>query len=109
MEGLLHDAWVLFVGIGSWMVNKLTAKLDGLEKGKADAGQINDAIKGISGKMHEVEKKIDSLGLTAIERSEFKSDITSLHLRINDKEKRKSDKIQKVDVKMRTENGEHSG
>ena len=40
MEGLLHDAWVLFVGIGSWMVNKLTAKLDGLEKGKADAGQI---------------------------------------------------------------------
>ena len=55
MEGLLHDAWVLFVGIGSWMVNKLTAKLDGLEKGKADAGQINDAIKGISGKMHEIE------------------------------------------------------
>ena len=109
MEGLLHDAWVLFVGIGSWMVNKLTAKLDGLEKGKADTGQINDAIKGISGKMHEVEKKIDSLGLTAIERSEFKSDITSLHLRINDMEKRKSDKIQKVDVKMRTENGEHSG
>ena len=109
MEGLLHDAWVLFVGIGSWMVNKLTAKLDGLEKGKADAGQINDAIKSINGKMHEVEKKIDSLGLTAIERSEFKSDITSLHLRINDMEKRKSDKIQKVDVKMRTENGEHSG
>ena len=107
MEGLLHDAWVLFVGIGSWMVNKLTAKLDGLEKGKADAGQINDAIKSINGKMHEVEKKIDSLGLTAIERSEFKSDITSLHLRINDMEKRKSDKIQKVDVKMRTENGEH--
>ena len=32
MEGLLHDAWVLFVGIGSWMVNKLTGKLDSLEK-----------------------------------------------------------------------------
>ena len=36
MEGILHDAWVLFVGIGSWMVNKLTAKLDSLEKDKAD-------------------------------------------------------------------------
>ena len=108
MENLLHDAWVLFVGIGSWMVNKLTGKLDSLEKDKADAGQINDAIKGMSGKIHEIEKKIDSLGLTAIERSEFKSDITSLHLRINDIEQRKSDKIQKVDVKMRQDtNGEH--
>ncbi len=107
MEGLLHDAWVLFVGIGSWMVNKLTGKLDSLEKDKADAGQMHDAIKGLSNNVHEIEKKLDSLGLTAIGRSEFKSDITSLHLRINDIEKRKSDKIQKVDVKMRTENGEH--
>tara|TARA_Y100001936_G_scaffold86957_1_gene85290 strand:- start:31330 stop:31653 length:324 start_codon:yes stop_codon:yes gene_type:complete len=107
MEGILHDAWVLFVGIGSWMVNKLTAKLDSLEKDKADGEQINDALKGLGGKVHGLEKKIDSLALTAIERSEFKSDITSLHLRINDIEQRKSDKIQKVDVKMRTENGEH--
>lgn len=108
MEGLLHDAWVLFVGIGSWMVNKLTGKLDSLDKDKADAQQINDAVRALGAKIHDVERKIDSLGLTAIERSEFKGDITSLHLRINDIEQRKSDKIQKVDVKMRQDaNGEH--
>jgi len=107
METLLHDAWVLFVGIGSWMVNKLTGKLDSLEKDKADGEQINDALKSLGSKVHGLEKKIDSLALTAIGRSEFKSDITALHLRINEIEQRKSDKIQKVDVKMRTENGEH--
>ena len=107
MEGLLHDAWVLFVGIGSWMVNKLTGKLDSLEKNKADSDQINEAVRSLSNKVHDVERKIDSLGLTAIERSEFKADITALHLRVNELEQRKSDKIQKVDVKMRTENGEH--
>ena len=105
MEGLLHDAWVLFVGIGSWMVNKLTSKLDSLEKEKADAGQVNESIKRLGSKLHEVERKIDNLGLTAIERNEFKSDITALHLRVNDMEQRKSDKIQRVDVKMRKENG----
>ena len=105
MEGLLHDAWVLFVGIGSWMVNKLTSKLDGLEKEKADAGQVNKSIKRLGTKLHEVERKVDNLGLTAIERAEFKSDITSLHLRINDQEQRKADKIKRVDVKMRKENG----
>jgi len=105
MDNLLHDAWVLFVGIGSWMVNKLTAKLDSLEKEKADGGQVNESIKRLGSKLHEVERKIDNLGLTAIERNEFKSDITALHLRVNDMEQRKSDKIQRVDVKMRKENG----
>ena len=105
MENILHDAWVLFVGIGSWMVNKLTAKLDSLEKEKADGTQVNESIKRLGSKLHEVERKIDNLGLTAIERNEFKSDITALHLRVNDMEQRKSDKIQRVDVKMRKENG----
>ncbi|MAK37137.1 MAG: hypothetical protein CMC15_13365 [Flavobacteriaceae bacterium] len=107
MDAYLHDAWTIFVAIFAYFFKNLQAKLAALEKEKANADLTNDAIKGINGKMHEIEKKIDSLGLTAIERSEFKSDITSLHLRINDIEQRKSDKIQKVDVKMRTENGEH--
>lgn len=103
---LLHDAWVLFVGIGSWLVNKLTAKLDELDKNKADSDQINEAVRQLASNLHNVERKVDNLGLTSIGRTEFKSDITSLHLRINDLEQRKSDKIKKVDVKMRTENGD---
>ena len=105
MESYLHDAWVLFTAIGGWAVNKLSSKLDDLEKNKADGGQVNESIKRLGSKLHEVERKVDNLGLTAIERAEFKSDITALHLRVNDMEQRKSDKIQRVDVKMRKENG----
>lgn len=102
---LLHDAWVLFVGIGSWLVNKLTAKLEDLDKNKADGDQINEAVRALGNKLHDIERKVDQLGLTSIGRSEFKSDITSLHLRVNDQEQRKADKIKRVDVKMRKENG----
>ena len=102
---LLHDAWVLFVGIGSWLINKLTAKLDDLDKNKANADQINEAVRSLGSKIHDIERKVDQLGLTSIGRSEFKSDITALHLRINDQEQRKANVIRRVDVKMRKENG----
>lgn len=105
-QTLLHDAWVLFVGIGGWAVNKLTQKLDHLDKSKADGDQINEAVRQLGNKVNEIERKVDQLGLTSIGRTEFKADITSLHLRINELEQRKSDKIRKVDVKMRTEDGD---
>ena len=60
MDNLLHDAWVLFVAIGSWMANRLTAKLDNLEK------------------------RADKIQHTTVPREEYKSDIGSLHKRIND-------------------------
>ena len=102
---LLHDAWVLFTAIGGWAVNKLSSKLDDLDKNKADSDQINEAVRGLGAKVNAIERKVDQLGLTSIGRSEFKSDITSLHLRVNDLEQRKADKIKRVDVKMRQENG----
>ncbi len=40
MDAILHEAWVLFVGIGSWFVNRLSSKLDDLDKNKADAEQM---------------------------------------------------------------------
>jgi len=102
---LLHDAWVLFIGLLSYFFKNLKARLDELDKGKADAHQINEAVRTVSSQLHEVERKVDQLGLTSINRAEFKSDITSLHLRINDLEQRKANAIQRVDVKMRKENG----
>ena len=102
---LLHDAWVLFTAIGGWAVIKLSSKLDDLDKNKADSDQINEAVRGLGAKVNAIERKVDQLGLTSIGRSEFKSDITSLHLRVNDLEQRKADKIKRVDVKMRQENG----
>ena len=56
---LLHDAWVLFVGIGSWLVNKLTAKLEDLDKNKADGDQINEAVRALGNKLHDIERKVD--------------------------------------------------
>ena len=32
MENLIHDAWVLFVAMGSWMANQLTQKIDTVDK-----------------------------------------------------------------------------
>ena len=102
---LLHDAWLLACSVLGWVANKLSGKLDDLEKKKADSDQINEAVRALGSKLHDIERKVDQLGLTSIGRSEFKQDITSLHLRINDQEQRKSDKIKRVDVKMRKENG----
>ena len=31
MDAILHEAWVLFVGIGSWFVNRLRSKLADLD------------------------------------------------------------------------------
>ena len=105
MDNILHDAWVLFVGIGSWMVNKLTSKLDDLDKNKANADQINEAVRQLGVNLHEIERKVDNLGLTSIGRTEFKSDITALHLRCNELEKTKSPLVREIGVKIRKGNG----
>ena len=108
----LHDLWVLFIGILSFFFKNLKAKLDELDKGKADAHQINEAVRNVSSQLNEVVRKLDQLGLTSIGRPEYKSDLNSMvekltqvHNRVNDLEKRKADRIQRVDVKMRKENG----
>ena len=108
----LHDAWVLFAGLFSYFFKNLQAKLASLEKEKADGQQVNESVNRIGKNVHEVEKKVDKLGLTSIGRPEHKEDYNSLiakindiHLRVNDMEKRKADRITRVDVKMRQENG----
>lgn len=65
MENLIHDAWVLFTAIGGWMINRLMHKIDSLDK------------------------RLEQLRYSAIDRPEYKSDITQLHKRCNELEKRK--------------------
>ena len=101
MDAILHEAWVLFVGIGSWVVNRLSSKLDDLDKNKADADQIQEAIKIHAKRLHEMDRRVDQLGSTSINRDEFKSDITLAHNRINDLEQRKAERIHRVDIKMK--------
>ena len=77
MENLIHDAWVLFVAMGSWMANRLTHKIDSLDK------------------------KLDQLRLSSIDRKEYKSDITALHNRCNELEKSKAPVMQEIGIKIK--------
>ena len=80
MENLIHDAWVLFVAMGSWMANQLTQKID------------------------NVDKKLDQLRVTSIERKEYKVDISQLHIRCNELEKSKASAVRAVEVKLKKGN-----
>ena len=77
MENLIHDAWVLFTAIGGWMVNRLTQKIDSLDK------------------------RLDQLRLSSIDRKEYKQDVSQLHIRCNELEKSKASVVPEVAVKLK--------
>tara|TARA_R100000700_G_C3139711_1_gene121926 strand:+ start:127 stop:378 length:252 start_codon:yes stop_codon:yes gene_type:complete len=83
VENLIHDAWVLFTAIGGWMANRLTQKIDSLDK------------------------RLDQLRLSSIDRKEYKADIGGLHIRCNDLEKRKEEKV--TDIRLIENRKETSG
>ena len=41
MEKLLENIWGIFVGLGWWMLNRMTLKIDSLEKEKANKSSLN--------------------------------------------------------------------
>ena len=91
---ILESAWAIFVGLGWWMLNRLTGIIDDLKASKADADALSNQAKLI----HELDRRVDELGHTSINRSEFKQDIISLHLRINEQEQRKADRPHQIRV-----------
>ena len=94
MEKILENLWVLAIAIGSWMVTRLTAKIDTLEKDKADNSSVNKN----SGLIHETDKRLDEIQHTTVPRSEYKSDIGALHERVNFLERSKEDKVQDIRI-----------
>jgi len=92
MEAILHNAWSLFVAIGWFFLNRITAKVDALEKEKADKSSVNKHYQLI----HETDKRVDELQHTTVPRPEYKSDIKDLHVRINILSQNKEDKIQDI-------------
>ena len=94
MEKLLENLWGVFVGLGWWMLNRLTSKIDALESNKAD----NDALDQQRSELREMDKKIDTLNHTSIGRVEFKQDIGNLHSRSNELEAKKEDRIQSIRI-----------
>ena len=111
MEKILENLWVLFIAIGSWIANRLTGKIDALEKDKADAGSTREEQANHSKLIHELDRRVDTVKHTLVAREEYKQDISSLHVRINDLtlglEQRKADKIKNIRTHQAKEkNGE---
>jgi len=74
------------VGLGWWMLTRLTSKLDD----KADSSDLAEQ----RSELREMDKKIDALNHTSIGRIEYKADIGLLHDRLN----HKADKIKTIRV-----------
>ena len=94
MEKILESAWALFVAIGWFFINRITAKVDALEKEKADGSTVGRH----AGLIHEVDRRIDELQHTTVPRQEYKSDIAGLHIRANELERSKEDKVTDIRI-----------
>ena len=94
METLLHNAWSLFVAIGWFFLNRITSKVDALEQEKASVS----SVKHHSTLIYEADKSIDQLQHTTVPRQEYKYEVATLHLTLNEMEKSKEDKIQDIRV-----------
>ena len=96
--------WAPFLAIFWYFVNRLTCKIDEIEKGKAG----NSSLGRVADHARELDKRVDQLAHTALPRTEFKNDIATLHLRLNDMERNKADKIKNIRIHESKEN-KHNG
>ena len=109
MDAVLDKIWGVFVGLGWWMLNRLTTKIDSLEKDKATQGDvngirknINDDLIGVKQGLRELDRRVDEIDhatqLRLVPRSEYKSDISALHSRCNILSDTKEDKVQDIRI-----------
>ena len=94
MEKLLENIWGIFVGLGWWMLNRMTLKIDSLEKERANKSSLNRCEQSLN----DTERRVDSVEHTTVPRQEYKADIGALHERINQLEIAKEDKIQLIKI-----------
>jgi|TARA_R110002110_G_scaffold267076_2_gene482859 hypothetical protein len=89
MAELLEHIYLLIIGIGGWMFNRVVKKIDDLERNKStniSLGRIGDHCKAL-------DKKVDELAHTALSRVEIQRANEKLHERINFVERVKQDKV----------------
>ena len=111
LQKILENLWVLFIAIGGGVANRLTGKIDALEKDNADADTTRESERLNAKLIHELDRRVDTVKHTLVAREEYKQDISSLHVRINDLtlglEQRKADKIKNIRTHQAKEkNGE---
>lgn len=91
------------------MLNRLTAKIDDLEKGRASSDDLNsvrqnlnDEIVSTKQGLRELDRRVDDIDhatqLRLVPRSEYKLDISSLHERCNTLSEKKQDVVQDIRI-----------
>jgi hypothetical protein len=90
----MEYVWAPFVGLFWWFINRLTGKIDEIEKEKATTGDIDR----LDTYAHDLDKRIDELGHTTVPRSEYKMDVSDLHGRVNLLEKSKQDRVTQIKI-----------
>ena len=100
LSSFVEYIWAPFLEIFWYFVNRLTGKIDEIEKGKAG----NSSLGRVADHARELDKRVDQLAHTALPRTEFKNDIATLHLRLNDMERNKADKIKNIRIHESKEN-----
>tara|TARA_R110002051_G_scaffold59033_4_gene108245 strand:- start:363 stop:719 length:357 start_codon:yes stop_codon:yes gene_type:complete len=113
---ILEHLWVLFIMIGGFISSRLISKIDALEKGKADAVITREEHLDNVKLIHELDRRVDENQHTSVGRHEHKADVNSIiekisvcHLRINDLEIRKAERIKNIRVhqnESKEKNGE---
>ena len=90
------------------MVNRLSSKLDELEKGKASVDDLASIRKGLG----ELDRRVDTIDhstqLRLVPRNEIKGDFILLHQRCNDLSERlcqKEDRIKTIRVNDKEKKG----
>ena len=99
---ILEHIWVLFIGVFSWAINRLMAKIDDLEKNKAN----NSSLGRVADHARALDKRIDELAHTALPRSEIQRSHEKLHERLNVMERNKADKIRNIRTHQAKEKGD---
>jgi chromosome segregation ATPase len=91
------------------MLNRLTAKIDDLEKGRASSDDLNsvrqnlnDEIVSAKQGLRELDRRVDDIDhatqLRLVPRDEYKADISALHSRCNILSDTKEDKVQDIRI-----------
>ena len=111
-EKILEHLWVLFIALGSWVSTRLIGKIDDLEKSRASSDDLNgvrksfgEDLQGVKHGLSELDKRVDDIDhatqLRLVPRSEYKSDIRLLFLKISDVAEKlcsKEDRIKTIRV-----------
>jgi hypothetical protein len=83
VEKILENLWGVFVGLGWWMLNRLTSKIDNLESSKAEQSAVAEQQKEIKCLDKRVDEIDHATQLRLVPRDEYKYDISALHTRVN--------------------------